>query len=408
VARRLETLALPPSLCRPNTAERITPMAPLPPLPLFPPPPSLKFAQDTKLQAAVKAAVDALAAARGGAAPAFRVAIIDLGDEKPGSTLNFGAYNGDTVDFIASEAKIIALYAAFALRDLVERFAVGLALRTLIATGVQAFGGRKAPPSPDLFTALRTELDTHIIAAADGAIGALPRGELLPDYKTMFVVPPGGKPDFKPSFRGAMRQMIVPSSNSGASTVIMSVGYAYISGAMKAADLFVGGKGPWLSADFAGHYHALIQSTNDSAVGQAGTALSMAKLMSILMTGGITIRADSFTEMQKLLADAVDGPDTPLLTRDPSQGFTDPADTDRTKARLRLLRNTELTHIKLGQEWLKPKNGGHMVWSEVFRLKDLYKAGKTYAVSYQNLLTGFVRPPDMAFVIRNAIQTYEA
>jgi hypothetical protein len=130
--------------------------------------------------------------------------------------------------------------------------------------------------------------------------------------------------------------------------------------------------------------------------------------MSILMTGGITIRADSFTEMQKLLAEAVDGPDTPLLTRDPSQGFTDPADTDRTKARLRLLRNTELTHIKLGQEWLKPKNGGHMVWSEVFRLKDLYKAGKTYAVSYQNLLTGFVRPPDMAFVIRNAIQTYEA
>lgn len=382
-------------------------MAPLPPMPLFPPPPSLKFAQDTKLQAAVKAAVDALAAARGGAAPAFRVAIIDLGDEKPGNTLNFGAYNGDTVDFIASEAKIIALYAAFALRDMVERFAAGLALRTLVAQGIQAFGGRKAPPSPDLFTALRTELDAHILAAADGALRALPRSELLPDYKAMFEVPPGGVPAFKTSFRGAMRQMIVPSSNSGASTVIMSVGYAYISGAMKAAQLFVGGKGPWLSADFAGHYHALIQSTNDNAVGQAGTALSMAKLFSILMTGGIPIRADAFTDMQTLLADAVDGPDTPLLTRSPAQGFTDPADSDRTKSRLRILRKTELTHIKLGQEWLKPKNGGFMVWSEAFRLKDLYKAGKTYAVSYQNLLTDLVDPANMAFVIRRAIQDYE-
>jgi hypothetical protein len=376
-------------------------------MPLFPPSPSLKFAQDTKLNNAVKTAVDGLAAASK-TAPAFRLAIIDLGDEKSTSTLKFGAHNGDTVDFIASEAKLIALYSAFALRDMVERFATMRGMRFLIAKGAQIFaGGRKPPPVPDLFTALHSELDAHILAAADGALSALPRDELLPKYSAMFVVPPGGRVDFTPSFRDTMRQMIVPSSNSGASKVIISVGYAYISGAMKAADLFVGGKGPWLSADFANHYHALITSTNDNAVGQAGTALSMAKLLSILLTGGVAIRADSFTDMQKLLADAVEGPDTPLLTRNPADGFTDPADSDATQPRLRIQRKTELTHIKLGQDWLKPKNGGLMVWSEAFRLKDLQKAGRTYAVSYQNLLTSVVAPAAMAWVIRRAIQEYE-
>lgn len=382
-------------------------MAPLPLVPLFPPPPSLKFTSNTKLQAAVKTAIDEITRARGGAAPAFRVAIIDLGDEKPGNTLGFGAFNGDTVDFIASEAKLIALYAAFALRDMVERFNTALGMRALIGRGIQALGGPKPAPRPDLFTALPAEMDAHILAAADGALTGLPRGELVPKYRTIFELPPTGKPEFKASFRNALRQMIVPSSNSAASTVIMSVGYAYISGAMQAAQLFAGGAGPWLSADFAGHYHPLIKSVNDDMVGQAGTALSMAKLMALLITGGVTIRADSFTDMKTLMADAVNGVDTPLLTRSPSEGFTDDSDSDRTKPRLRIQRNTELTHIKLGQEWLKPKNGGLTVWSEASRLKDLQKAGKTYAVSYQNLLTDRVPPADMAFVLRRAISEYE-
>src|SRR5262249_23886149 len=110
------------------------PIQPL--VPLFPPPPTLKFAEDSKLQGAVKNATDKLTQARG-KAPGFRLAIIDLGDESSSGTLKYGAYNGDTVDFIASEAKVIALYSAFALRDMVERFSAALKARTLVQKAVQ-------------------------------------------------------------------------------------------------------------------------------------------------------------------------------------------------------------------------------------------------------------------------------
>jgi hypothetical protein len=87
---------------------------------LFPAPPSITFAEDAKLKLGVAIAVDELKKARAGVTPPFRLAIIDL---VGGSPLKWGAHEPDTMDFIASEAKIIALYAAFALRDMVRRFA---------------------------------------------------------------------------------------------------------------------------------------------------------------------------------------------------------------------------------------------------------------------------------------------
>jgi hypothetical protein len=376
-----------------------------PPVPLFPPPPTLKFAEDGKLQGAVKKATDSVTRTRG-KAPVFRVAIVDLADESPSGTLKFGAYNGDTVDFIASEAKLIALYAAFALRDMVERFAAALKTGTaLVGKVVQALGASKAPPAPDLFDALRANMNRAILDAADPRLAGIDRDERLPDYKAVFDVLSGGAPHFTTPFQNALREMIVPSNNDAASTVISGVGFAYISGAMKAAGLLAGGKGPWLSADFAAHYHPLMDSANDNMVGQAGTALSLAKLMALVVTGAVPIRSDSFKHMKRLLHDAVDGPDKPFLTRPPPD-FKDKSDTDPTKPPLRIPRSN-ITHIKLGEERLKPRNGGYKVGSEVWRLEGLYKTEKVYAVSFQNLAWRVDSPADLAFVIRDAIWEYE-
>jgi hypothetical protein len=376
-----------------------------PVIPLFPAPPTLKFAEDRKLQGAVKTAIDELTRARG-KAPVFRLAIIDLANESASGTLKFGAYNGDTVDFIASEAKLIALYAAFALRDMVQRFYAVLKASAMIRKVVRALGGPKPPPEPALFDALRADMNPAILDAADKRLAGIDRDERVPNYKAMFTVPAGGVPQFTGPFLNALRQMIVPSSNTAASTVIMSVGFAYISGAMQAANLMAGGKGPWLSADYTkAHYHPLMDSVNDNMVGQAGTALSLAKLMSIIVTGAVPMGSDSFTHMKKLLHDAVDGPDTPLLTRS-APDFTDDSDTDPTKPPLRIPRS-KITHIKLGQEWLKPRNGGHSVWSEVWRLEGLSKPEKVYALAFQNMIGDFDDPADLAFVIRRAIKAYE-
>jgi hypothetical protein len=355
------------------------------PLALFPPAPAITFAEDAKLKRAMATARDELKTARSGVTPPFRMAIIDLDGDK---TLKWGAHDPDTMDFIASEAKVIALYAAFCLRDLVRRFA---ALKKAAPKTAKPVG---------LFDALRAEVDPAILAIAHPLLGSTKRYERLPMWEAMFAVPKGGGvPDFTGQYRNWLRAMIVPSSNSGAMACIHGIGYAYLNGAMKEALLFKDGIGPWLAGDFLGKYHyARIETQNDQGVAQAGTALSMAKLMAIIVKHGVALDGDAFTHMERLLHDAVDDVDTPFLTRD-RRYFTDDD--------LRIPRN-KLTHNKLGWEHLKKVNGGQAVGSEITRIEGLMKPDKAYALAYQNLDWTKTSSEDVAFMLRRAIQLYEA
>ncbi len=372
-------------------------MAPpvLPPVPLFPSTPSIGFTRDDKLNRAVAAAVDELKTARSGVAPVFRLAIIDLGG---GSPLKWGGYNADTMDYIASEAKIAALYAAFALRDMIRRFAASKTISAVVASIGAKLGGTKPPKMPSLFDMLRAEMDPAILAISHPLLAHTKQSERLPDYDSMFVAPLSGMLDFTGAYRNSMRAMIVPSSNTGAMNCVHGIGYAYLNGAMKDALLFKDGVGPWLAGDFIGQYtYARIDSANDQGVAQAGTAFSIAKLMAIIMLHSVTLGADAYGQMETLLHDAVSGPDTPFLTRSPPD-FTDND--------LRIPRN-KITHIKLGLGPLKSKNGGQSVGSEVWRLEGLFKPDKVYVLSYQNLDWTKTSSEDLAFVIRRAIQSYE-
>jgi hypothetical protein len=370
------------------------------PIPLFPPAPSIAFTEDAKLKGAVTTARDELRAARNGVMPSFRLAIIDL---VGGSPLKWGAHEPDTMDFIASEAKLIALYGAFALRDMVRRFAAGVNFRSFLAAAGAAIGLAKPPPKPakpvSLFDMLRAEIDPAILAIAHPLLSSTKRSERLPDYERMFLAPAGGIPDFTGQYTNWLKTMIVDSSNSGAMECIHGIGYAYLNGAMKEAQLFKNGIGPWLAGDFIGKYtYARIDSKNDQAVAQAGTALSLAKLMAIIIRHAVVLDGDAFTRMEAHLHDAVSGIDVPFLTRNPPD-FTDNA--------LRIPRN-KITHIKLGWEHLKPRNGGQAVGSEVWRLEGLFKPGGVYALSYQNLDWTTSSSADVAFMIRRAIEIYEA
>lgn len=356
------------------------------PLNLFPPAPAIGFAEDDKLKRAVATARDEIKAARNGATPPFRLALIDLAGDK---TLKWGAHDPDTMDFIASEAKVIALYAAFCLRDLVRRFA---ALK-------KAAAPVKGAKPVGLFDALRAEIDPAILAIAHPLLGSTKRHERLPMWEAMFSAPKDGVPDFTGQYRNWLRAMIVPSSNSGAMACIHGIGYAYLNGAMKEALLFKDGVGAWLAGDFLGKYtYARIDTQNDQGVAQAGTALSMAKLMAIIVKHGVTLDGDSFTHMEKLLHDAVDDVDVPFLTRNPPD-FTDND--------LRIPR-AKLTHNKLGWEHLKKVNGGQAVGSEITRIEGLLKPDKAYALAYQNLDWTKTSSEDVAFMIRRALQIYES
>src|SRR5262245_3701591 len=114
------------------------------PVPLFPAP-RLKFTVDGKLDGAIakareemedlikrgnetnQARIKAASRTNPKATPPatcrtdapFSLAIIDLGDGGTGSALKCGGYNADSLQYIASGAKLAALFAAFALRAMV-------------------------------------------------------------------------------------------------------------------------------------------------------------------------------------------------------------------------------------------------------------------------------------------------
>lgn len=367
-----------------------------PPVRLFPPAPFLSFVEFDKLKRAVATAASDLAGARGGTSPTFRLAIIDLEGAAP---LKWGGHNADTMDFIASEAKVIALYGAFALRDMVRRLHDLRVLRAFKANALHALGlGEPWAQRGTLFDQLRAEVDPVLLAQAHPMLRGVKQSEKLPRYADMFTATRDVRPDFTGSYTTHLRAMIVPSSNSGAMSCIHGVGYAYLNGAMQDLGLLKGNTGPWLGGDFIGKYtYARVDSANDQGVAQAGTALGMAKLMAIIMRQAVMMEEDSFKHMATLMADAVRGPDTPFLARNPPD-FND----DRLRFPL-----DKITHIKLGLADLKARNGGFSVGSEVMRLKGLLKPNREYAVAYQNLDWRVFGSADVAFVIRRALDIYE-
>lgn len=365
---------------------------------VFPPPPAIAFTEDSRINAAFATAVKELSDARN-AAPPFRVALIDLDGSSP---YRWGGHDAQKMDFIASEAKIIALFAAYALRDMVRRFQIGIrtvrgydALMGAIFNAKPVLGSRRV----DLIPAIKRTMNPGILAGGDPLLSSASEFERLPKYESIFRVPPhDGDVDFSGPFTTALRQMIVPSSNDGAGTVIRGVGYSYISGTMKQLGLFRAGKGPWLAGDFVGRSHYVrIDSDNDQGVAQAGTAIGMAKLMAIIVKHATPLHGSSYKDMEVLLGDAVWGPDTPFLSREAPYFSSDA---------LRIPRDA-ITHIKLGFAGLKAKNGGHNVGSEVWRLQGLRREGRAYAVAFQNLNWARTSSEDLAFVIRRAIELHE-
>ena len=368
-----------------------------PPVTPFPTPPAIGFTEAGAINAAFATAVKELADTRG-TRPPFRVALIDLNGDPP---FRWGGHNPQTMDFIASEAKIIALFSAFALRDMVRRFQTALRVARTVGAVMRAFGVGPAvgTRNPDLFATIRATMNPAILAGGHPLLASASEHERLPQYEQVLAIPPhAGDVDFTGAFRAALRQMIVPSSNTAAGTVIRGVGYSYISGTMQQAGLFRNGKGAWLAGDFVGRArYVRIESENDQGVAQAGTALSMAKLMAIIARQAVPLAGGSYTEMQRMLADAATGPDTPFLAR-AAPHFTSDALRIPLKA---------ITHIKLGFAGLKAKNGGHNVGSEVWRLEGLRRPGRVYALAFQNLNWALTSSEDLAFVIRRAIEIHE-
>jgi hypothetical protein len=296
------------------------------------------------------------------------------------------------MDYIASEAKVSVMYAAYALRDMVRRFAPGSG----------------ATDQAGLFAALRSQVDPFIKKEVKRISDAtnITDTHRVPKYEAVLQASVSGTTwtiDFTTAFVNSLDMMIIPSNNTHAARCVQGVGYGYLNGALAAGGFFDDTHGGlWEAGDFleapipAGmskYPYVRVQSVNDAAVAQAGTVRQMARLVALIDTGQI-IDTASCTEMANRMHEAAIGRaglpfDQPFIDR-PS-----PA----------IIKHASIVRNKLG---LGPLKTGKDVLSEVTVLDAPRKPGFRYVVTWQNMLAaGTVDFADVAKIIDDTIKAYE-
>jgi hypothetical protein len=263
----------------------------------------------------------------------------------------FAGYHMHDFDFIASLAKIAAMYASFELRSAVQD--------VLRWTSIS--------DADNLWSECESQLDGQI----SGAVPAIP-DTATPSYKEIFTLGADKTVDFTAAHRGDLVSMISRGTNTGAAGVIQRLGFQYINGALAAAGFFKPGiDGLWLTGDFVHTPLRLANTLNDQLVGQAGTPYAVAKLFTHLAQRTL-VDPDASDEMLTLLGNSLTS-DPPFIARNSNIG----------RAGVARTRSFDVTHNKLGLEALKPVNGGFNVHSEGSILRHR-ATGHRFVVAWQN------------------------
>jgi len=341
------------------------------PVPLFPPRPADPLVSDPKMSGALTRVVSTFEKDRRlkpGTLP-IRFTIVDITDAS-GSFPSAG-YLETMTDYIASEAKVSVMYSAYALRDMVQRFAA--------STGAN---------QSNLWYLLGKQMNPSITKAISTMLAET---YLLPSYQQVFELTPLDFAHrvvvkFTAGFDKALEGMIVPSENADAAASVHGVGYGYLNGALAAG----GFSSLWVGGDFLGGKkwpYTLVPSRNDSLVAQAGTTRDMGKLVSLIMSDRLLDSA-SCAEMRGRLARGAKHPHTlPYVTR------------------TGIFKRGTITHNKIGYGLLKSRRE---VWSEVSVYQSPVKEGKRYVVAWQNLVGGWrLGWTDVGNIIKATITEFE-
>lgn len=350
------------------------------PVSLFPPKPADPLTANLKMEGALKSAIAKFEKDRKLKPGTFPVRFTFVEITDPSGSFPPAGYLETKTDYIASEAKVVVMYSAYALRDMVRRFAAS-----------------PGANSANLFTRLAKEMDPSIIKASKNiARSLLMDDHRVPSYRNVFAMQPTTwglrvTVAFTPGFNSALEGMIVPSNNVHAGTCVRGVGYGYLNGALAEGGFFnpSSDQGLWVAGDFQQGKkwpYVRIVSSNDGLVAQAGTTRDMAKLVALIMTDRVLDPA-SCNEMRGRLARAAKGIDTPWV------------------ARTGVFKAGTITHNKLG---LGPLKSGKLVRSEISVYQSPVARGRRYVVAWHNLVG--LQPiglADIARIIKSTITEFE-
>jgi peptidoglycan hydrolase-like protein with peptidoglycan-binding domain len=373
---------------------------PAPRVPLFPTAVAPVLTADSKLQTALANAVAAVETRRRLTPGSFPIpfAIAEVTAARP---FAFAGHRENEMDYIASEAKVQVMFAAYALRDLARRFAT--------ARGITVPG--------DLFTQLARDVTPLLRSGVPRVASAtnITDRHRDPSYAAALIATVNATGPvsvaFTSAFRADLERMIVVSDNNAAGRCVRAVGYAYLNGVLQACGLFdaTNDRGLWEAADFHGGDPPFtatrwpsvrVPVANDREVGQAGTTRSMVELVS-LIAAKLIINSTACEEMLGHLHRAA----------------VRPTQVDRVFAREPgILRRDAITHNKIGIGPLNAgRDAGRSVFSEVSILDGPVAPGRRYVVAWQNFVdrdgaASHHRPRafvDEATIIRDTITEFE-
>jgi hypothetical protein len=330
-------------------------------------------------------------------------------------------YNGNEVDFIASGAKVIVLFAALELRLMVRRFVQELGIQR--TSDLLAALNKLAPQIQKAVPLIRDAKDVNGRKVPIDAAQRMPNwsriftfddssGTVTVDFKGAIAKETTGLDPKSYDFGHSLFHMIVNSGDDTARNCIDAIGYAFMNGALEAGGFFERPgadpktfRGLWVGGNYAFETIRGEMSVNDGAAQFGGTTRQLAKLMALIRKGTFKDPADPGGDLAWfLLNNAGSGAFPPAL-----QDFTD----------------GKFVYVlnKLG--WAQLGRGDprdNFVASESALIRSTGK-NKLYAVAWQNMALHpkgkkfelakagthlLYHQPDIADIIKAAIAAYEA
>ena len=214
-------------------------------------------------------------------------------------------YNGDEVDFDASEMKVAVLFAAFELRAMVRRYATTFSITTKaqLLKDLRALRPRIVDRVPEIKT--KTDVRRRPVRIQDA--------QLLPDFKRVLTIEDSVTP-MKIDFNGAVADepdkkkkkstydfghslfdMIVNSGDETARNCIDAIGYAFLNGALEGGGFFerptltlddrTTFRGLWVGGNYAFETIRGVLSVNDGPAQFGGTTRQYARLFALIRAG---------------------------------------------------------------------------------------------------------------------------
>lgn len=226
------------------------------------------------------------------------VALVDL---SRAPRMSYAGWNDTRQVYVASLAKIGAMFAAFQLRQSVRAAAKQLP----VANSAEVFDGITAAWTPAVSTGTKgrpadfPHLENIFKISGSQGNWNIDFTDAQKNWQEIKDIGDGLPQGL--GFRDRMKLMIANSNNHAAASCIDDIGFQYLNGALASAGLFSagsGGGGLWIALDYGGHWWG---KAAGGGWAQGATAAAVAGMLALLATNRL-VDADASKEMRQLMS----------------------------------------------------------------------------------------------------------